>query len=116
VVKRTVVGAHYGLRDWLMQRVTAVVIALFALFMAGVVLLTPEMDYATWKGLFAHTAFRIFAFLAIVSLLLHAWVGVRDILMDYIRPTGMRLALQVVVIVLLVVYLGWAIHILWGLS
>jgi succinate dehydrogenase / fumarate reductase membrane anchor subunit len=116
VVRRTIVGAHYGTRDWLVQRMSAVVIALFTLVVAGVLLFSPAMDYAAWKALFAHPAFRILAFLTMVGLLLHAWVGMRDILMDYVRPTGARLVLEVVVIALLVVYLGWSIHILWGLA
>jgi succinate dehydrogenase / fumarate reductase membrane anchor subunit len=45
--------------------------------------------------------------------LLHAWVGMRDILMDYIKPTGLRLALEVLVILVLVGCAGWAVQILW---
>ena len=49
-----------------------------------------------------------------VSLLYHAWIGVRDIFMDYIKPVGLRLALSAATVVLLVAYLGWTIQILWG--
>jgi succinate dehydrogenase / fumarate reductase membrane anchor subunit len=48
------------------------------------------------------------------ALLYHAWVGVRDIYMDYIKPVGVRLALQFASAAVLVAYLGWTIEILWG--
>ena len=57
---------------------------------------------------------KLATFLFFVSLFLHAWIGMRDILMDYIKPLSTRLALQVVVIVLLVAWAGWAIQILWS--
>jgi succinate dehydrogenase / fumarate reductase membrane anchor subunit len=49
-----------------------------------------------------------------VALLYHAWIGVRDIYMDYMKPVGVRLALQCVSVALLIAYLGWTIQILWG--
>jgi succinate dehydrogenase / fumarate reductase membrane anchor subunit len=49
-----------------------------------------------------------------VALLYHAWIGMRDILMDYIKPVGVRLLLETVGVLVLVGYLGWTIQILWG--
>jgi succinate dehydrogenase / fumarate reductase membrane anchor subunit len=114
MVKRVVVGAHYGLRDWLAQRVTAVVMALYTLLFVLVLLATRPTNYVDWKNLFGGQAMKLATFLFFVSLLLHAWIGMRDILMDYIKPLSTRLALEVVVIVLLVAYAGWAIQILWS--
>ena len=108
-------GAHYGLNDWLMQRITAVVIALYLVAMLGILLFNPGMDLAAWQGLFSHTSVRLLTFAALISVFLHAWVGMRDIIMDYIRPTAIRLTLEVLVIGSLVLYTGWAIQILWGL-
>jgi succinate dehydrogenase / fumarate reductase membrane anchor subunit len=108
------VGAHYGTRDWLSQRVTAVVIVLYTVLLLGIVLWHGGVDYATWTTLFADNAFRTATFVFVVALLVHAWVGVRNILMDYAKPVSLRLALQVAVVCVLVGYAGWAIEVLWG--
>jgi succinate dehydrogenase / fumarate reductase membrane anchor subunit len=115
MVRREAVGAHYGLRDWLMQRITAVAIAIYVVLLLGILLFTPGMDLAAWQGLFASQAFKLATFVALISVFLHAWVGMREIIMDYIRSTAVRLALEVVVIVALLVYTGWTMQILWGL-
>jgi succinate dehydrogenase / fumarate reductase membrane anchor subunit len=112
---KAVVGAHYGLRDWLAQRITAVVITLYTLLLLAIFVWHGGMDQATWRSLFAGGSFRVATFLFLVAVFYHAWVGVRNILMDYVRPTGVRLALQAAVICTLVGYAGWAIEVLWGL-
>ena len=114
VTRRQVVGAHYGLKDWLVQRVTAVVMALYTLLVLAIALVNGGVDHGLWLALFANAAFRLASFLFMVSLLYHAWIGVRDIFMDYIKPVGLRLALSAATVVLLVAYLGWTIQILWG--
>jgi succinate dehydrogenase / fumarate reductase membrane anchor subunit len=108
------VGAHYGLRDWLSQRVTAIVMIAYTLLLLGIVLWHGGLDHATWKSLFAGNAFRIATFVFMVALLWHAWVGVRNILMDYAKPMSVRLTLQIVVICVLVGYAGWTVQLLWG--
>ena len=114
VKRRQVVGAHYGLKDWLLQRLTAVVMAVYTLLLLGVALWQGGFDYALWTALFAYGAFLLLTFVFMVALLYHDWVGVRDIWMDYVRPVGIRLALQFVTAAALVGYLGWTIQILWG--
>lgn len=115
MVKRIVVGAHYGLRDWVMQRVTAVVMVVYASLLAAVLLTHPSFQYAEWKALFANQWIRIATLLFLSSLYLHAWIGVRDILMDYVQPTGARLTAQVLVILALLYYAVWSVQILWSL-
>ena len=112
-VGKDVVGAHYGLRDWLSQRITAVVMMLYTILLLGIVLWHGGIDYASWKTLWAGNAFRLATFLFMASLLWDAWVGMRNILMDYVKPVGIRLGLQGVVIALLVAYLGWTIQVIW---
>lgn len=114
--KRIVVGAHYGLRDWLAQRVTAGLMALFTLLvLAQVVFTRGPIGYDTWAGIFAAQWMKVLTFVVIVALLYHVWVGVRDIFMDYIKPVALRLVLQIFSIVWLVGCAGWAIQVLWRL-
>ena len=113
MVSRHVVGAHYGIGGWLIQRLSAVVMAVYTVILAIALFMYPPRDHASWKALFAMGWMRVATLLFFASLLLHAWVGMRDILMDYVKPTGWRLTLEVAVILVLVVYGGWAAQILW---
>jgi succinate dehydrogenase / fumarate reductase, membrane anchor subunit len=113
--KRIVVGAHYGLRDWLSQRITALLMALFTLVVIVQVLLPGEMGYDKWAGIFSRQWMKVLTFVVIVSLLIHVWVGMRDVWMDYVKPVAARLALQVFTIAWLVGCAGWAIQVLWRL-
>jgi succinate dehydrogenase / fumarate reductase membrane anchor subunit len=114
--KRIVVGAHYGLRDWLAQRVTAVLMALFTVVvLAQVIFSKGPIGYDKWAGIFSAQWMKALTFTVIVALLYHAWVGVRDIWMDYVKPVSVRLSLQVFSIVWLVSCAGWAIQVLWRL-
>lgn len=112
-VDKLPVGAHYGLRDWLSQRVTAIIITLYTALFLLIVLWHGGLDYPTWKALFSGNAFRMATFLFMASLFVHTWVGVRNILMDYAKPMGIRLALEIIVICMLVAYAGWTIQVLW---
>ena len=114
--KRIVVGAHYGLRDWLSQRITAALMVLFtALVLAQVLLIRGPIGYEAWAGIFAAQWMKVLTFSVIIALIYHVWVGMRDIWMDYIKPVWLRLSLQVFTIVWLVACAGWAIQVLWRL-
>ena len=112
--KRIVVGAHYGLRDWLAQRVTAALMALFTLLVLAQVLLTKgPIGYDKWAGIFSSQWMKVLTFVVIIAMLYHVWVGMRDIWMDYIKPVGVRLGLQVFTLVWLIACAGWGIQVLW---
>ncbi len=113
--KRLVVGAHYGLRDWLVQRFTAVLMGLFTLVVLVQVLLPGPIGYDKWSGIFAQQWMKVLTFVAVVALAWHAWVGVRDVLMDYVKAFWLRLALQVAVAAWVVGCCGWAVQVLWRL-
>ena len=114
--KRTVVGAHYGLRDWLVQRVTAALMALFTVILLLQVLLTSgPIGYEQWAGIFASQWMKSLTFAVILALIWHVWVGMRDTWMDYVKPVGVRLVLQVLTLVWLAGCAGWAIQALWRL-
>ena len=113
--KRLVVGAHYGARDWLAQRVTAAVITLFTFVVIVQVLLPGPMGYDKWARLFTPQWMKMLTLVAILSTMLHVWVGMRDILMDYVTGPGLRLVLQVLTITWLIACGGWAVQVLWRL-
>lgn len=99
-----------GLRAWVLQRVTAVYIGIFSIYLLGVLLISPPADWPEWRALFATASMSIAAGLYLLAILLHAWVGVRDILIDYVKPFGPRLILLSLVGLVL---LGCG---LWGLQ
>lgn len=116
--KRLVVGAHYGLKEWVAQRITAVIMSLYTIGLFLAVLFTPDLDYSKWVSFFNFTVLsfplgKILALLAILSLCYHAYVGIRDIWMDYVKPTGIRLGLQVFTALWLLGAAGYAADILW---
>jgi len=113
VTQRIITGAHYGLRDWLAQRITAVIMAVYSVIAVSVLLSGHPITFAVWRDLFSRGWMRVATLLFMASLAWHAWVGVRDILMDYIQPAGLRLALEVGVLLTIAAYVGWTIQILW---
>ena len=113
--KRIVVGAHYGMRDWLSQRVTAGLMTLFTIVLLVQVLFGGPLGYDRWAAIFSAQWMKVLTFVVIVALGWHAWVGVRDIWMDYVKPVGLRLFLQAFTLLWLVSCSGWAIQVLWRL-
>lgn len=111
--KRLVVGAHYGLRDWLAQRVTAIVMAVYTVVLLVLFLTAGEASYEGWAGLFAMQWFKLLTLVTFLSLLYHAWVGMRNVWMDYVKPMGLRLVLQAATILWLVACAAYAAQILW---
>lgn len=114
MVRRTPVGAHYGVRDFLAQRITAVIMAGYSILFVGLLLAEAPGSQQAWRELFAPQWMRLATLLFFLSLFWHAWIGMRDIFMDYVKPTGLRLACHVVAIALLIAYAAWAIQILWS--
>ncbi len=112
-MNRVVTGARYGLRDWLAQRVTATIMAVYTVIALVVLLGGVPINYAVWKDLFSQGWMRVATLLFAASLAWHAWVGMRNILMDYIKPEGLRLSLQVGTLLVIAAYVGWTIQILW---
>lgn len=114
MVKREVIGAHYGLRDWLAQRVTAVVMVIYSVIFFWMLLKLPRFDFPSWKAMWSAPMMRYGTLLFLLCLFVHAWIGMRNIFMDYVKPTWLRLTLYAVVILLLFAYGAWAVQILWS--
>jgi len=111
--KRLVVGAHYGMGDWLAQRFTAIVMACYTVILMVAFFGARDFSYDGWAGLFAAPWMKVATLVTLAALAYHAWVGMRDIWMDYVKPTGIRLVLQVGTIVWLAACLAYAVIILW---
>ena len=112
--RRLVVGAHYGVKDWLAQRVTAIVMAVFTVVLLVSFLTGQNFTYEGWAGLFARQWFKLFALVTFLGLFYHAWVGIRDIWMDYVKNAGIKMALQFATVVALIAYAVWTVQILWS--
>jgi succinate dehydrogenase / fumarate reductase membrane anchor subunit len=111
--KRLVVGAHYGVLGWLAQRVTAVIMMLYTLALLVACVLVAGRGYDGWAGLFAALPVKVATLLALIALGYHAWIGMRDIWMDYVKATGVRLTLHLLTILALGACAVWAVQILW---
>ena len=115
MVNRIVVGAGYGFKDWMIQRFTAGYMIVYTLIMAAALLAGGAGGQEAWRGLMSNGFIRFSTFIFIVALCWHAWIGVRDIWMDYAKPASVRLALHVLTIIVLVGDAGWAVQVIWRL-
>ncbi len=109
-------GARRGLLSWLLARLSAGVMAVFVpLFLAYAAHQAP-LDYPAWRGLFAPLPIKLASLLFVAALLLHAWIGLREIFLDYVRPLLLRLFLYLVAAAAYGACLAWAAHILWEVA
>jgi succinate dehydrogenase / fumarate reductase membrane anchor subunit len=103
-----------GQRAWLLQRITAVYVGLYVLLAVLVMTLWPPVDHAQWAGLITQPAVLLATLLFIFLLLLHAWIGLRDVILDYIRNVSLRLTVLSVSAFALLTLGFWALWILLG--
>lgn len=115
MVKSVTSLGRSGLHDWMIQRVSAVILAVYVIYLSVFIFSTPHIQFSVWQGLFAQTSFKIFSFLAIASLCFHAWVGLWVISTDYMKIVSVRMIFQVLVIVSCFAFLLWGAQILWSL-
>jgi succinate dehydrogenase / fumarate reductase, membrane anchor subunit len=111
--KRIVVGAHYGFKDWLAQRATAVIMAVYTVVLLVAFLLSSGVSYERWAKLYAFLPMKLLTLTVFIAFGYHAWVGMRDIWMDYIKPVALRISLQTLTLLWLVAMVAWAIAVLW---
>ncbi|WP_201546932.1 succinate dehydrogenase, hydrophobic membrane anchor protein [Psychrobacter lutiphocae] len=103
-----------GSRDWIMQRISAVVLAVYAVVMVAFFLFNGSVSYEQWVMFIMSMPMRLLSLLAIVALAVHAWVGMWTVFTDYIKSTGLRIVLQAAMIIAILVYLFWGVMIFWG--
>ncbi|MDR3428465.1 MULTISPECIES: succinate dehydrogenase, hydrophobic membrane anchor protein [Silvimonas] len=114
MVNRHVIGAHYGLRDWLVQRITAVIMLVYTLGLVAFLLFAHGTSFEAWQNLFACTWVKVLTQVTVLALLWHAWVGIRDIWMDYIQSAGLRLTMHTLTLVWLIASLVYSVKVVWG--
>ena len=110
-----------GVFDWLIQRVSAIVVALYIIILLGWILLAGEVTYVTWRELFSSTWMQLFTLITLLATCAHAWIGMWTIGSDYLRSRTLgegadtlRHVYQIVCILILLVYFFWGVKILWG--
>lgn len=111
-----------GVFDYLVQRLTAVVMAAYLIFLVGFILFTPDLGYTQWQALFEHLWMRVFSLLTLLSIMAHAWIGLWAVLTDYLTERAMgklgsvlRLTIQVILALVALTYTVWGVEIIWGL-
>ena len=104
---------HFGFYDWVAQRISAVILAIYTLVFFFALIFLRNDGYSAWSNLFSYFWMKSISLLAVFALCYHAWVGIRDIWMDYIKPQSIRLSLQFISIIWLVACGAWAFIILW---
>lgn len=118
--RRLVVGAHYGTRDFIVQRMTALIMAIYTLILVFYTVFVPDLNFESWRAVFVFKVGvlpvgQTLATVVFVSIAWHAWVGVRDIWMDYARSDGLRMILQTLTAMWLVAAIVFFAQILWSL-
>ena len=114
MVKQPTISRRNGVRDYLLVRLSALVLASWVLFLFGYLLCHPQLDYLSWKGLFAQLPMKVFTLLALVSILVHAWNGLWQMITDYLKCTSLRAVALAVVSLLVLGYFGAGLLIVWG--
>jgi succinate dehydrogenase / fumarate reductase membrane anchor subunit len=101
-------------RDWLAQRVTAIVMVVYTLILLVTFLTAQNFTYEGWASLFSRQWFKLFSLVTFFGLYYHVWVGMRDIWMDYVKNAGIKLALQFATVLWLLACAAWTVQILWS--
>ena len=82
-----------GLKAWAIQRLTAIYIGVFSLYLLGVLLFAAPDGYLAWKAWMGGSVVSVATLLFVACVLMHAWIGVRDVLIDYVHPIAIRATL-----------------------
>lgn len=102
-----------GVRDWVLQRLSAVILAVYSVVIVGF-FLCNDVTYELWHGFMMSLPMKLFTLVAVLSLVAHAWVGMWTVLTDYVKSSGLRLVIQSLVIIAVLVYLFWGVMIFWA--
>lgn len=112
---KSVLGVnHQGLRDWVIQRISAIFMAIYSIGLISYLICHPGLSFAEWHSLFAHQWMKIITLIFILAIMWHAWIGIWTIFTDYVKPYILRGILNLLVIFMLVACFIWGVLILWS--
>ncbi|GAB6260060.1 MULTISPECIES: succinate dehydrogenase, hydrophobic membrane anchor protein [Photobacterium] len=103
-----------GVHDFILVRATAIILTLYTIYMVCFFAFGPELNYETWTAFFSQLSTKVFTMLALVSVLIHGWIGMWQVLTDYIKPALLRAGLLLAIVAVLFGYLFSGFFILWG--
>lgn len=103
-----------GVHDFLLVRGTAIIMTLYTLYLVCFFAFSGQITYQSWVMFFDGTFTKVFTMLALVSVLIHAWIGLWQVLTDYVKCTKLRGGLQLIVVAVLFGYVFSGLFILWG--
>lgn len=103
-----------GLKDWWIQRATALYFLIYSLFLFGFLLKHRHLNFTQWQDLFDHAGFKVATLIALFSLTLHTWIGIWTVTTDYLKCTALRFSLQLAVMLFLLAQLVYGFMIVWG--
>lgn len=109
-------SSRTGLGEWLLQRLSALYVAGFAVYVAVLLLAFPPADYSAWRGWLGSGPVRLASGLFVVLLLIHAWIGMRSVFIDYLHPLWLRLGALALTAVGLLALALWSAQILLGVA
>lgn len=102
--------AAQGLRAWLLQRFTAIYLGVYLVLVLPYIGYRAPLGYEQWRSLLAQPMMSVSTALFTLAMLLHAWVGVRDVLMDYVHAVWLRLMLMAASALMLLASLLWVLR------
>ncbi|WP_298439279.1 succinate dehydrogenase, hydrophobic membrane anchor protein [uncultured Ferrimonas sp.] len=114
MVKNAATLGRSGVHDFVLLRASALVLASYLIFIVGYLALTPNVDYAVWQQLFSGIMMKVYTLMTLLAVLIHGWIGLWQVLTDYVKPAGLRAAGLFAVILVLLAYLFAGVVILWG--
>jgi len=112
VKSRSSGSAHRGLGEWILQRLSALYLAGFAVWIVVRLMLLAPADYVAWKAWVANGGVRLAFALFFLSVLMHTWVGMRSVFLDYLKPLWVRAVAQLLLAFGLLALAFWAAQIL----
>lgn len=112
---KSVLGVnHQGLRDWVIQRISAILMAVYSIGLVLYLISNPGISFAEWHSLFAREWMKIATILFLAAVIFHAWIGIWTIFTDYVKSFVLRSFLNVLVLLMLAACFIWGVLILWS--
>jgi len=111
----SIISGNSGIKSWFIQRLTSIILISYIVFIFYNCNFA-NLDFKTWNALFSNYYTKIFSLITMLSILIHAWIGLWTVTTDYLKCIYIRISAQVLIILLLLIYFVWSIDILWSIS